>query len=210
MIGIIDYGSGNIFSVSNALKKISINSTVIQDPSLISKFSTIILPGVGNFKSCINKFKEKKFVDHTLEHVSKGKRLIGICVGMQMLFDYSEENGRNDGLSLISGNVTLLKPNQNQSTNNLRLPNMGWSCLNIKKNKISAKFFYNINNPNFYFAHSYVCRLKDKSYEIATNRYGDEEYLSLVVKKNIIGIQFHPEKSAQSGLQLLKNILIEE
>ena len=207
-VGIIDYGSGNIFSVSNALKKINIQNKIITDPSEISKFKTILLPGVGNFKSCIKKFKEKNFLKYTTEHTSKGKKLIGICVGMQMLFEYSEENGKTEGMSLLEGNVTLLKTNQSNLTNKLTLPNMGWSTIKFKNNEVGNTFFHNIQNLSYYFAHSYACRLKDKSYEVATNTYGSEEYPTVVAKDNIIGIQFHPEKSGESGLKLLKNILI--
>jgi glutamine amidotransferase len=207
MIGIIDYGSGNIFSVSNALKKINVQNVLIQNPSEIEKFSTIILPGVGNFKSCMAKFKEKDFLSYTLKHASKGKKLIGICVGMQMLLEYSEENGRTDGLSLINGNVTLLKPNQNEFKKKLRLPNMGWSTIKVRPKSIGSNFFHNIDKLDYYFAHSYACRLQNKSYEAATNTYGAEEYSSVLVCNNIIGIQFHPEKSGKSGIQLLKNIL---
>jgi glutamine amidotransferase len=208
MIGIIDYGSGNIFSVSNALKKLNIDNFVLKESSQIKDYTTIILPGVGNFKSCINKFKEKNFMEPTLDHVSKGKKLIGICVGMQMLFDSSEENGLTNGMSLLEGEVTLLKPNKNNLINNLPLPNMGWS--EIKKNnqnKIINKYFKDIQSLDFYFAHSYACRLKNKTNEIASNKYGDEEYSCIVGKNNIIGIQFHPEKSGPSGLQVLKNII---
>jgi glutamine amidotransferase len=207
-VGIIDYGSGNIFSVSNALNKINIQNKIISNPSEIKNFSTILLPGVGNFKSCITKFKKKNFLNYTLEHVSKGKKLLGICVGMQMLFDYSEEDGKTEGMSLLNGNVTLLNPNQNNFENKFRLPNMGWSSIRIKDNSIGNTFFQNIDKLDYYFAHSYTCRLKNKSYEVATNSYGVEECLSVVANNNIIGIQFHPEKSGESGLKLLKNILV--
>ncbi len=208
MIGIIDYGSGNIFSVSNALKKINIENFVLKEASKIKDYSTIILPGVGNFKSCIAKFKKQNFMEPTLDHVAKGKKLIGICVGMQMLFDSSEENGLTNGMSLLEGKVTLLKPSQNNFKNNLRLPNMGWS--EIKKNnenKITKDYFKNIQSLDFYFAHSYACRLKNKINEIASNKYGDEEYSCVVGKNNIVGLQFHPEKSGPAGLQVLKNII---
>ena len=117
-VGIIDYGSGNIFSVSNALKKIYIESKIITNPVDIKNISTILLPGVGNFKSCIKKFKEKNFLDFTLEHVNKKKKLVGICVGMQMLFNFSEEDGRSEGMSLINGKVTLLNPNKQTKKKN--------------------------------------------------------------------------------------------
>ena len=208
MIGIIDYGSGNIFSVSNALKKLNIKNSVLKEASQIKDYSTIILPGVGNFKSCITKFKEQNFMQPTIDHVSKGKKLIGICVGMQMLFDTSEENGLTNGMSLLEGEVTLLKPNKKNFTKNLRLPNMGWSTIqkNSKK-EIIQKYFENIQSLDFYFAHSYACRLKNKVDEVASNKYGDEEYSCIVEKSNIIGIQFHPEKSGPSGLKVLKNII---
>ena len=208
MIGIIDYGSGNIFSVSNALKKINISNCIVKDASQIENFSTILLPGVGNFKSCIDKFKNKNFMDPVLAHVSKGKKIVGICVGMQMLFEFSEENGLNNGISLIEGNVTLLKPNKQSSDNKLRLPNMGWSTIKInEKNNLVKNYFKNIDSLDFYFAHSFACRLKNNIDEIASNKYGNEEYSCVIKRNNLVGIQFHPEKSGKSGLQLLKNIL---
>ena len=210
MIGIIDYGSGNIFSVSNALKKINISNCIVKDASQIENFSTILLPGVGNFKSCIDKFKNKNFMDPVLAHVSKGKKIVGICVGMQMLFEFSEENGLNNGMSLIKGNVTLLKPNKQSSDNKLRLPNMGWSTIKInEKNDLVKNYFKNIDSLDFYFAHSFACRLKNNIDEIASNKYGNEEYSCVIKRNNLVGIQFHPEKSGKSGLQLLKNILNE-
>ena len=209
-VAIMNYGSGNIFSVSNALNKINIHNEIITDPSDIDKFSTIILPGVGNFKSCINKFREKNFLDFTIKHASKGKKIVGICVGMQMLFEYSEEDGKTEGLSLLEGNVTLLNSVQKNFTNKLLLPNIGWSTIKIKENNDRKKFFFFFYKFDYYFAHSYMCNLKDRKYEVATNVYGNEEYLCIVKNKNIIGIQFHPEKSGESGLKLLRNILTDE
>lgn len=206
-VAIINYGSGNIFSVSNALNKIEINNKIVSNPSDLEGFSTILLPGVGNFRSCIQKFKEKNFLDHTLRHVSKGKKILGICVGMQMLYEYSMEDGKTDGLGLLEGNVSLLKPNQDNSKDKLTLPNMGWSKIKLGKNHIKNCFFQNIDRLDFYFAHSYACRSNSDIYGVASTTYGTDEYLSVVNKKNIIGIQFHPEKSGNSGLKLLKNIL---
>tara|TARA_B110000008_G_C16919910_1_gene544265 strand:+ start:56 stop:685 length:630 start_codon:yes stop_codon:yes gene_type:complete len=204
-VAIINYGSGNTFSVSNALNKIQIQNEVITNASDITKFSTLVLPGVGNFRACIKKFKEKNFFNNTMKHVSEGKKIIGICVGMQMLFEYSEEDGRTEGMSLLEGKVTLLKNNQSNSNDKMRLPNIGWST--IKVNDKKNLFFKNINKFEYYFAHSYTCELKDKKFQIATNTFGSQEYLCVVKNRNIIGIQFHPEKSGASGLKLLKNIL---
>ena len=124
---------------------------------------------------------------------------------MQMLFEYSEENGKTEGLSLLKGSVTLLKPNQNSSENILSLPNMGWSTIKLKQNIKVNKFFQNINKLDYYFAHSYACRLDDKSQVIATNTYGTEEYTSVLASNNIFGIQFHPEKSLNLGKILINN-----
>ncbi len=204
-VAIINYGSGNTFSVSNALHKIQIKNEIITNPSEINKFSTLILPGVGNFKACIKKFKEKNFFNYTMKHVSEGKQIIGICVGMQMLFEYSEEDGRTEGMSLLEGKVTLLKKSQSNSNYKLRLPNIGWSTIKVTDKK--NNYFKSIRNLEFYFAHSYACKLKDKKFQIATNTYGNQKYVCMVKNHNIIGIQFHPEKSGESGLKLLKNIL---
>ena len=204
-VAIINYGSGNTFSVSNALNKIQIQNKIISNPSEISKFSTLILPGVGNFRACIKKFKEKNFFNYTMKHFSEGKKIIGICVGMQMLFEYSEEDDRTEGISLLKGKVTQLKNNQNNSSEKLRLPNIGWSTIKINNKK--SMFFKNINKFEYYFAHSYVCEPKDKKIQIATNTYGNQKYICMVKNRNVIGIQFHPEKSGESGLKLLNNIL---
>jgi glutamine amidotransferase len=204
-VAIINYGSGNTFSVSNALNKIQIQNKVVSNPSEIPNFSTLILPGVGNFRACINKFKEKKFYNSTMKHIFEGKKIIGICVGMQMLFEYSEEDGKTDGMSILEGKVTLLKNNEDNYKEKLKLPNIGWSTIKVKdRNNI---YFKNIKNLEYYFAHSYACELKDKNFQIATNTYGNQKYICMVKKDNIIGIQFHPEKSGESGLKLLKNIL---
>ena len=130
MICIIDYGSGNIFSVSNALKKINLKNTVVTEPSQIKNFSTILLPGVGNFNLCA-KFKNKN-LGAIIDHVLKEK-INWICVIYKCYLN-CEENGLNKGMALIKGKVTLLNPNQNKLDNEMRLPNMGWSTIKLNNN----------------------------------------------------------------------------
>ena len=110
-------------------------------------------------------------------------------------------------MSLINGKVTLLNPNKTNKEKKLKLPNMGWSSVNFKSNEIGRKISQNINKSEFYFAHSYACRLDNNSHEVATSEYGEDRFLTIVANKNIIGIQFHPEKSGPAGLALLRNIL---
>jgi glutamine amidotransferase len=204
MIGILDYGSGNLFSVINALNKIGKQAKVISKKSEFLKCSSIILPGVGSYKASMKKLTDKDFLESIKKHVQEGKLILGICLGMQMLLDSSEEDGFSKGLGLISGKVTYL----NKNTNNKKffLPNMGWSKI-IIKNKIKyKKLFVNISNYDFYFANSLACRLNDKKQEVAYSIFGLEKFSSILIKDNIIGMQFHPEKSSVSGLNLLLNI----
>lgn len=205
MIGILDYGSGNLFSISNALKKINLEQKFVKNIEDFDDIETLILPGVGSFKECIDKLKKKNFYDHLQKFVKSNKKLVGICLGMQMLFEKSEEDGLCEGLGLIEGNVKYIK-NIIENDNDLPIPNMGWFKI-YTEGKKEDKLFKNIKNMEFYFAHSLVCEIKNKRFQIAFSKFDDLKFCSVVKKKNIFGIQFHPEKSGEEGLKLFKNIL---
>ena len=208
---IIDYGSGNIKSVYNSVKKTLLNLNkyfvlkVSSNLSEISKADKIILPGVGSFDQCMNRIIKISDLVETLHDqiIIKRKPFLGICVGMQILADYGFENHKTKGLSWIDGDVKSLKKSR-FVTQDLKIPHMGWNNLSInKKNNL----FDNINDEDqFYFVHSYFFDIKHKKNIICNTKYGID-IPAIINKDNIFGFQFHPEKSGQSGLKILYNWL---
>lgn len=197
MIAIIDYGAGNIQSVSKALRFIGADTVVTRDPKAILGADGAILPGVGSFGDCMNSLKSFG-TDKTInDFVSLGKPFLGICLGLQLLFDNSEESVGVDGLKLLRGTVRRI-PN----TAGLKVPHIGWNSLDIKK---SDGIFRGISqNPFVYFVHSYYLDAADKSTVSATADYA-VNIDAAVSYKNITAVQFHPEKSGEVGLQMLRN-----
>ena len=198
MLGIINYGLGNIKAFSNVLKSNNIEFLIIENKIDLYKATKLILPGVGAFDSAIKKIKDKGIFEdlNRLVKISKVP-VLGICVGMQIMADQSEE-GKETGFSWIDGEI---KKFPNQISPKLPLPHMGWNCLNIKKDN---KLLINIKLDYFYFLHSYYFHCFNKDESIATSSYGIE-FTSIVVKENIFGVQFHPEKSHEAGTQLIIN-----
>ncbi len=194
MIGIIDYGMGNLRSVEKAFQFLGFNAQVSENISFIEKADKIVLPGVGAFEDAITTIKNKGFDKIIKEQVNKGKPFLGICLGMHMLFDISYENGKFKGLGLIPGIVKKLN-------NNVKIPHIGWN--NLKLYKKDPLFKDLSENPYVYFVHSYHIET-DPSVVSATTFYGQEIQVA-VQKDNIYATQFHPEKSGDIGLQILKN-----
>ena len=200
MIGVINFGLGNLGSIINSFEEINANIKIISDPNDIDNVEHLILPGVGSFrlgmKNLLNKGWDKKI----FIHVEKQKPLLGICLGMQLLFDRGEEDGECKGLGLIKGKVIKMK-----SMKNRKLPHVGWNQLNFKnKHPIFEKVR---DNVDYYFVHSYECRVENSSNIISTSNYHTEILSCVSDGKNIVGTQFHPEKSPPNGLKILKNFL---
>ena len=194
MIAVIDYGMGNLRSVQKALEYVGQKTIVTSDISEIEKADKIVLPGVGAFGDAINTIREKGFDKAIYEGVKKDKPFLGICLGMQMVFDKSYEYGEYEGLKLIPGEIKLLP-------DNVKKPHIGWNSLNIK---MRSPLFDNLGeNPYVYFVHSYYLET-DAPVVSATTDYGKEIQLA-VQKDNIFALQFHPEKSGDVGLEILKN-----
>ena len=210
LVSIIDYGSGNIRSVYNALnflcapqkKKVIVTKKF----SEINKSSHIILPGVGSFESCINGLKESSLIPILEEKIIEKKTpFLGICVGMQMLATTGFENGKFRGLNWIKGEVKKLKT----STNYLKIPHMGWNKLEFKNKSLFISELekkVNLDQVTAYFVHSYNFFLDVEYEKKITTDYG-QEITAMVEKKNIIGTQFHPEKSHKFGLAFLETFL---
>ena len=198
MISIVDYGVGNLFSLSSSLKSIGADTIVTSDKQKILDSSKIILPGVGAFSDAKEKLVQSGLFDVVINEANKGKKLLGICLGMQMLFQKSFEYGEFDGLGLIKGNIV---PLEGKISPLLKIPHIGWNSLQFRNGK--SDLFKYINDGDFvYFVHSYFASDCSENV-IATSEYGIDVTAS-VQKDNIYGCQFHPEKSGDVGLNILK------
>ena len=197
MIAIIDYGVGNLFSLTSSFKYVGADVCVTSDPEKIKKADKIILPGVGAFGDAIKKLKDTGLDKIVIEEANNGKPLMGICLGMQLLFEKSYEYGEHNGLGLLEGSVV---PMENYIDKSLKIPHIGWNALSIKKE--SPLFKYLKNGDHVYFVHSYFAKDCDESL-LATTEYG-KELTAAVAYKNVYGCQFHPEKSGDIGLKILK------
>lgn len=200
MIAIIDYGVGNLFSLSSSLASLGIETVVTDDESVIRSADKIILPGVGAFRDASEKLAERGFDTLLKELAACGKPIMGICLGMQLLFDESYEFGRYKGLGLISGSV---KPIADVIPSDLKIPHIGWNSLTFPENKEKNEIFKYINEGDFvYFVHSFYATDCDGAV-IATTPYG-APLTAAVASGNVYGCQFHPEKSGNVGLSIIK------
>ena len=196
MIVIIDYGLGNLGSVKNALDKLGVDSMISRSIKDIEKADALILPGVGSAKQGMENLKEKNLDKILINEIKKGKPFLGICLGMQLLFSTSEERNIKC-LNVIDGKVKMF-------SNKLKVPQIGWNSV---EQKIKTNLFKNISSrSSFYFVNSYYCQPKDESVIVGETEYGIN-YCSVLVKKNIVATQFHPEKSGEVGQQFIKNFI---
>lgn len=197
MIAIIDYGFGNLRSVSKALSLLSINSKITDSRQEIQDASAIIFPGVGSFGDCIKNLNDKDIIKPIKDSIKSGKPFLGICLGLQILFDSSEESPGSKGLSLLDGSIDKIQ----FESNNLKVPHMGWNQVEIKN---KSKILKDIpNNSWFYFVHSYKSSV-DETFTDSVSNYGND-FASSISIDNIFATQFHPEKSSSLGLKVLKN-----
>lgn len=203
-ICIIDYGAGNVASVYNAIKLIASDYQIVisSDHQDIKSASHLILPGVGAFGDCMTGIKnnQQSLIEIRTQAIKEKKPFLGICVGMQVLASVGFENGEHQGLNFINGRVEKLKGE------NLKIPHMGWNELLIKNNK--HPLLKNIDQgEHFYFANSYHFICQNENNVLAQVQYGDNKINAIIAKENIVGAQFHPEKSAEKGLEFLKNFI---
>ena len=196
MIAIIDYGVGNLFSLKSSFKALNQEVIVTSDKQVLMSADRIVLPGVGAFGDAVKKLKDSGLFDVVIELAKTGKPILGICLGMQMLFDKSYEYGVHDGLGLIHGNV---KPIKDVISSDLKIPHIGWNALDIIKDNELLKYVK--NGEHVYFVHSYYGA--DCADVIATAEYS-APLCAVVAKGNVYGCQFHPEKSGETGLKILK------
>jgi len=197
MIAIVDYDVGNLKNVYTALNDVDLEGKITRDPKVLDDADAIILPGVGAFEDAMTHLKKYDLISSLHKNVQKGKTLLGICLGMQVLFDKSYEDGEYTGLGYIPGEIIRFKDKT------LKVPHMGWNNLNIN---INDPIIQNISQSDYvYFVHSYYAKPTNfQENVIAYTNYG-VKVPAIVRKENVIGMQFHPEKSALVGTQLLKN-----
>jgi len=195
-IVIVDYGSGNLRSVSKALEKHGTTPVITNEADLISRSDAVILPGVGSGPSAMSALKNRNLITPILNYISSGKPFLGICLGLQLLLDHTEE-GDSECLGIISGSVKQLPPH-------IKVPHMGWNTVHIKEHH---PIWEGISSEDyFYFVHSYYADPKEETYISGVTEYG-KSFCSMYAKHNLIATQFHPEKSGLSGLKLYRNFL---
>ncbi|HIW34655.1 MAG TPA: imidazole glycerol phosphate synthase subunit HisH [Candidatus Paenibacillus intestinavium] len=196
MIVIIDYGMGNLHSVSKAVERLGYEVVVTGDAEKILAADAVILPGVGAYGDAMQHLQETGLAEVTKQFAATGKSLLGICLGMQLLFEQSEEYGLHQGLGLLQGDVVRFK-------GDFKIPHMGWNKLQFLQ---QSPLFLNLTEGHVYFVHSYHVLPTNKDNLLATGDYNGP-VTAIVGKNNVYGMQFHPEKSGELGMQLLKNFL---
>lgn len=197
---IIDYGMGNLRSVQKAIEHVGYNAIISADPHQIARADKVILPGVGAFRDAIQAIHQHQLTEVIHEFVKSGKPFMGICLGLQLLFDLSYEDGEYAGLGIVPGKVRRFPP-----ATDLKVPHMGWNQLQTTEPR--SRFLNDVpDDAWFYFVHSYYVDPEDPSWIAATTNYG-QDFVSVIAKDNVFATQFHPEKSQAAGLQLLKNFI---
>lgn len=194
-VGIVDYGMGNLRSVQKALQRVGAEAELCSDPARLGEFDGLVLPGVGAFGDAMDNLRDRGLVGALRDCIDGGAPLLGICLGLQLLFDHSEEHGRNEGLGLIPGRVIKLP-------DTVKVPHMGWNVLNVKRD---VPLLVGLDEGSmFYFVHSFYCEPAGGEATVGTTPYG-LEFTCAARNANVWGLQFHPEKSSLLGLKVLKN-----
>ncbi len=198
MIAIIDYGMGNLRSVEKGFLKVEVEAKVVREPKEVDNARAVVLPGVGAFRDCMRNLREMSLIEPIMRAIQKGKPYLGICLGFQILFTESEEFGICKGLDIFKGKVVRFK---SDTQSGLKIPHMGWNLVKIRR---MPTIFDDIKDQTFfYFVHSYYVVPDDKDIVSTTTDYGID-FTSMVWKDNILATQFHPEKSQEYGLRILK------
>ena len=198
MIHIIDYGMGNLRSVAKEFEKVEAEACICSDPAELASAEKIVLPGVGAFRDAIAHLNDQGFTQPLLDYIASGRPFLGICLGLQLLFDKSYEDGEYDGLGVIPGDVVKFKESPG-----LKIPHMGWNQLTDRRDE-NPLFVGIPDDAWFYFVHSYHVVPTEEAVVAARTGHGDD-VVAAIRRDNMFAVQFHPEKSQQNGLQILKN-----
>ncbi len=196
-LGVIDYGMGNLRSVLNALDEVGREAALLSAPEQVSAYDKIIIPGVGAFSEAMSNLRQSGMDEALAHHVAAGKLLLGICLGMQLICRKSHENGEHQGLGWIDAEVRHFPPSEG-----LKVPHMGWNAIDINYDKPVVSDVP--SGADVYFVHSYYVDCADKNDELGSTEHGIR-FASIIARDNVYGMQFHPEKSQNVGMQLLRN-----
>jgi len=196
MIQIIDYGMGNLRSVQKAFESLGVDAHICSSPKALADAEKIVLPGVGAFRDAINELRSKGFVEPLREYAASNRPFLGICLGLQLLFDVSYEDGEYEGLGIVPGNVVRF-----DSEPGLKIPHMGWNQLDIvHPNPLLADV---APGSHVYFVHSYHVVPNEEDVVATRTSYGEQSFVSMIARGNLFATQFHPEKSQRVGLNML-------
>ena len=198
MIGIVNYGAGNLQSVKNAVDNAGYNGHILNNAEQTPNCSGLVLPGVGSFADAMKKLNKEGWVEEINRHLDKGKKMMGICLGMQLLFEEGSEGGLTKGLALIEGSVKRFNEGKH------RVPHVGWNTVRWAKKNNHPCIERVKSGIDFYHVHSYICEPKSEKVILGTCEYGSN-FVTAIAKENIVGYQFHPEKSQPAGQQLIEN-----
>jgi imidazole glycerol-phosphate synthase subunit HisH len=204
-VAIIDYRMGNLFSVQHACGHVGLESIITSEQKVISESDGVILPGVGAFSTAMKHLNELNLIETILEVIQNGKPFMGICLGMQLLFTESEEFGNNSGLGVIDGKVKKF-PDHKKDGSRLTVPQIGWNQIFKTDLARDSSLIKNISDGEFmYFVHSYYVEPDDTGVVFTKTNYEEVEYCSSLLKENVFASQFHPEKSAEKGIEIYRN-----
>jgi len=204
---VIDYGSGNIFSISHALEHSGATIELTADPKRLAEAERLVLPGVGAFGKAMEQLRACNFIEPILRFVETGRPFLGICVGMQVMMDYGEEFGRQDGLGLVAGHVSAIPPTDADGAPH-PVPHIGWNALDATEQDWQGTILDRVGPETaVYFVHSFAAVPDSQGHILATCDYGSRPVTAAITKDNMVGTQFHPEKSGPAGLRILENFI---
>ena len=199
MVTIIDYGSGNLRSVQKALERMGVEARITDDPNVVAESSHLVLPGVGAFGDAIRAIRGRGLVEPILAHIRADRPFLGICMGLQLLFESGSEGGHHEGLGVLAGEVTRF-----ELPPGMKIPHMGWNQVSWSTAGTSQPA--GNDGDHFYFVHSYVARPRDETVIAATSDYGGP-FCAAVARGRLFATQFHPEKSQSAGMELLRTCM---
>ncbi len=199
---LVDYGMGNLHSVGKALARVGAEVVRTCDPEVVRKAERLVVPGVGGFPDAMATLQRTGLDEALLAATARGVPLLGICLGMQVLFSRSHEFGAHAGLGVIAGEVVPFP--EDFPRRGLKIPHMGWNAIALRR---AHPVLQGLDGRYFYFVHSFYCAPTQEEDVVAETEYGDLRFCSIVARENLLGVQFHPEKSQRAGLRLLENFL---
>ncbi|MFM8709159.1 MAG: imidazole glycerol phosphate synthase subunit HisH [Planctomycetia bacterium] len=199
MVTIIDYGSGNLRSVQKALERVGVEARITADPNVVAESGRLVLPGVGAFGDAMRALRDRGLVEPILAHVRADRPFLGICMGLQLLFETGTEGGHHEGLGILAGEVTRF-----ELPAGMKIPHMGWNEVSWKSGDAAEPC--GREGDHFYFVHSYVARPRDETVIAATSDYGGP-FCAAVARGRLFATQFHPEKSQAAGMNLLRTLM---